>query len=205
MSIRVYFLGVSSPSLCVFAYLCHFGHSPSRLCDVKHEIGKHRGPVDRYASSTPKSSTSAATKSTQGAIIVKLTLDRICLTTHRYTLMCPVAGVELHVWCAGMRTGNPREFITLGSEGNSANYMCGPSCRQRHPTSATVITKCVVCRTLSTSFKFMIVFSCNSHSVVFDDSAIKRWFFMQLIGPFFFSQSTSLNILMMRMILTSFA
>ena len=127
------------------------------------------------------------------------------VTTHRYTLMCPVAGVELHVWCAGMRTGNPREFITLGSEGNSANYMCGPSCRQRHPTSATVITKCVVCRTLSTSFKSMIVFSCNSHSVVFDDSAIKRWFFMQLIGPFFFSQSTSLNILMMRMILTSFA
>ena len=55
--------------------------------------------------------------------------------------MCPQSGVELHVWCAGMTTGSPREYITLSSEGNTANYMCGPNCKENHPTSSSVITK----------------------------------------------------------------
>mmetsp|Transcript_30983 Transcript_30983/g.81101 ORF Transcript_30983/g.81101 Transcript_30983/m.81101 type:complete len:520 (+) Transcript_30983:49-1608(+) len=57
-----------------------------------------------------------------------------------YLLHCPEAGVTLSVWCHGMGTESPREYLSLPFEGNYAEYLCGPRCKERHPTSSTVTT-----------------------------------------------------------------
>jgi hypothetical protein len=57
-----------------------------------------------------------------------------------FVLKCPESNVALSIWCHDMAGGSPKEYLSLPFENNYAEYLCGPQCKSRHPTSTTVTT-----------------------------------------------------------------
>eukprot|EP00729_Bicosta_minor_P009787 gene9787-32289_t len=59
-----------------------------------------------------------------------------------FQLHCPLAGVTFSAYCYGMKTGSPKEYLTLprGPEHNFASYLCGKYCKSAGAGYSTLLT-----------------------------------------------------------------
>lgn len=118
---------------------------------VNLQCGKARKIGPAFADTNPKSArhyitiTDPAACGTMAAVPVAATCQEVLYENPRapdgeYPLHCPEARVTFSVWCHNMASGSPKEYLSLSFENNNAQYLCGPRCMSRHPTSSTVTT-----------------------------------------------------------------